>query len=82
VSYGSLARFRSCSRIKKVGEFTILGASGEYSDFQSTSVMLDELMYVLCCTPPSSLSFSLHPRTPVPAQRRALQHDVQYDVAV
>jgi hypothetical protein len=28
-----------------VGEYTILGASGEYSDFQSTSVMLDELMY-------------------------------------
>lgn len=44
VSYGSLARFRSCSRIKKVGEYTILGASGEYSDFQSTSVMLDELI--------------------------------------
>ncbi len=28
-----------------MGEYTILGASGEYSDFQSTSVMLDELMY-------------------------------------
>jgi len=44
VSYGSLARFRSCERMKAVGNFSIIGASGEYSDFQATLVTLDELI--------------------------------------
>uniref|UniRef100_A0A1B8Y1X3 Proteasome subunit beta type-4 n=1 Tax=Xenopus tropicalis TaxID=8364 RepID=A0A1B8Y1X3_XENTR len=33
-SYGSLARFRNISRIMKVNESTILGASGDYADYQ------------------------------------------------
>lgn len=33
-SYGSLARFKDVQRLNTVGEFTILGAGGEFSDFQ------------------------------------------------
>ena len=33
-SYGSLARYRNCSRIIKVNETTIMGAGGDYADFQ------------------------------------------------
>ena len=29
-----MARFRSLERIRKVGEQTLIGASGEYGDFQ------------------------------------------------
>lgn len=43
-SYGSLARFRSLERIKKVGDYTLVGASGEYSDFQYIIQILDELV--------------------------------------
>eukprot|EP00602_Paraphysomonas_sp_CaronLab_P003489 CAMPEP_0185024194 /NCGR_PEP_ID=MMETSP1103-20130426/7162_1 /TAXON_ID=36769 /ORGANISM="Paraphysomonas bandaiensis, Strain Caron Lab Isolate" /LENGTH=240 /DNA_ID=CAMNT_0027557095 /DNA_START=57 /DNA_END=779 /DNA_ORIENTATION=+ len=42
-SYGSLARYKDVRRIRKVGNSTIIGASGEYSDFQSIVEMLDEL---------------------------------------
>ncbi len=44
-SYGSLARFRSLERIKKVGDFSVVGASGEFSDFQYISQSLDNLTY-------------------------------------
>merc|ERR1712098_264318 len=33
-SYGSLARFRNCPRLYKVNDTTIIGASGDYADFQ------------------------------------------------
>jgi len=33
-SYGSMARFRDIERLKSFGKYTIVGASGEYSDFQ------------------------------------------------
>ena len=33
-SYGSLARFKDLRRIRAVGSSTLIGASGEYSDFQ------------------------------------------------
>lgn len=33
-SYGSLARYRNCPRLMKVNDSTILGASGDYADFQ------------------------------------------------
>jgi 20S proteasome subunit beta 7 len=33
-SYGSLARYRNCPRVMKVNDSTILGASGDYADFQ------------------------------------------------
>ena len=43
-SYGSLARFRSIERIKKIGSNTIVGASGEYSDFQYITDLLEQLV--------------------------------------
>eukprot|EP01112_Ceratiomyxa_fruticulosa_P001656 TRINITY_DN1182_c0_g1_i2.p1 TRINITY_DN1182_c0_g1~~TRINITY_DN1182_c0_g1_i2.p1 ORF type:complete len:263 (-),score=42.98 TRINITY_DN1182_c0_g1_i2:216-1004(-) len=42
-SYGSLARFFELDRMKKVGNYTIIGAGGEYSDFQYLCQTLDEL---------------------------------------
>lgn len=42
-SYGSLARFTDLRRIKTVGNSTLVGASGEYSDFQYISDLLDSL---------------------------------------
>jgi len=43
-SYGSLARFKSLERVKKLGEYTAIGASGEYSDFQTLMVTLEQLL--------------------------------------
>eukprot|EP01097_Dermamoeba_algensis_P005505 TRINITY_DN3508_c0_g1_i1.p1 TRINITY_DN3508_c0_g1~~TRINITY_DN3508_c0_g1_i1.p1 ORF type:complete len:232 (+),score=35.16 TRINITY_DN3508_c0_g1_i1:107-802(+) len=43
-SYGSLARFRSVKRLAQVGANTIIGASGEYSDFQSVLDSLELLI--------------------------------------
>lgn len=42
-SYGSQARYKNCTRLRKVGEFSMLGASGEISDFQYLGKMLDDL---------------------------------------
>lgn len=42
-SYGSTARFKDVCRLKIVGDNSLLGAGGEYSDFQKLSNMLDEL---------------------------------------
>ena len=47
-SYGSLARFTELRRIRRVGETTLVGASGEYSDFQYIMDLLQELVCV--CT--------------------------------
>ena len=33
-SYGSMARYRDCSRVMKVNDSTILGAGGDYADYQ------------------------------------------------
>ena len=41
-SYGSMARFRDLTRVHKVGKRSILGAGGEFSDFQKLRDMLDE----------------------------------------
>ncbi|CAG8766106.1 14032_t:CDS:2, partial [Acaulospora morrowiae] len=43
-SYGSLARFRDIERIHPVGDFTVIGASGDISDYQYTKRILDDLM--------------------------------------
>lgn len=43
-SYGSLARFMDIRRIVDVGANTILGASGDMSDFQYTQALLEKLM--------------------------------------
>ena len=45
-SYGSLARFTNLRRIRKINETTVVGASGEYSDFQALDDMLDAVMSV------------------------------------
>ncbi|KAK9701296.1 Proteasome subunit beta type-7 [Basidiobolus ranarum] len=43
-SYGSLARFRDIERLTKVGDYTILGAGGDISDYQYTKNLLEKLM--------------------------------------
>ena len=42
-SYGSLARYKDIRRIMKIGDSVLVGASGEYSDFQSLTRKLEEL---------------------------------------
>lgn len=45
-SYGSLARFKDIQRLHVVGDYTILGAGGDMSDFQHIQHTLDSLMSV------------------------------------
>ncbi|KAJ3006571.1 Proteasome subunit beta type-7, partial [Thoreauomyces humboldtii] len=42
-SYGSLARFRDMERLIKVGDTTIIGASGDVSDFQYITHLLEKI---------------------------------------
>ena len=43
-SYGSLARFKDIQRLHKVGNSTVIGASGDMSDFQYIQSLLDDLL--------------------------------------
>ncbi|XP_042295656.1 proteasome subunit beta type-4 [Sceloporus undulatus] len=43
-SYGSLARFRNISRIMKVNDSTVLGASGDYADFQYLKQVVEQMV--------------------------------------
>ncbi|RAL37411.1 hypothetical protein DM860_000105 [Cuscuta australis] len=43
-SYGSTLRYKSVERLKPVGKHSIVGASGEISDFQEIMRYLDELI--------------------------------------
>ncbi|GAA6006434.1 hypothetical protein JCM10207_004934 [Rhodosporidiobolus poonsookiae] len=43
-SYGSLARFKDIRRLHKVGDNTLIGASGDMADFQQVKRMLENLM--------------------------------------
>ena len=43
-SYGSLARYTELRRIRRVGDYTLIGAGGEYSDFQAMMDMVNELI--------------------------------------
>eukprot|EP00268_Persea_americana_P047363 TRINITY_DN492_c0_g1_i1.p1 TRINITY_DN492_c0_g1~~TRINITY_DN492_c0_g1_i1.p1 ORF type:complete len:245 (-),score=35.86 TRINITY_DN492_c0_g1_i1:403-1137(-) len=43
-SYGSTLRYKSVERMKPVGKHSLLGASGEISDFQEILRYLDELI--------------------------------------
>ncbi|TPX65591.1 hypothetical protein SpCBS45565_g05053 [Spizellomyces sp. 'palustris'] len=43
-SYGSLARFRDVERLIKAGDATVVGASGDISDFQHISHMLEKIL--------------------------------------
>lgn len=45
-SYGSLARFRNLERIIKVNNNIILGAGGDYADYQCIKNNIDSKMYV------------------------------------
>ncbi|KFM64167.1 Proteasome subunit beta type-4, partial [Stegodyphus mimosarum] len=40
-SYGSLARFTNCQRVLKVNDQIILGAGGDFADFQFVSSMIE-----------------------------------------
>jgi len=42
-SYGSMARYKSVQRIEKVNDGAIVGASGEFSDFQYIKDLLEDL---------------------------------------
>merc|ERR1719370_19831 len=41
-SYGSLARFRGISRVMKVNERTVMGAGGDYADFQFLQDVIEQ----------------------------------------
>lgn len=55
-SYGGLARFFDLERIRKVGTDTLIGAGGEYSDFQELMHKLDEHIVVERCHDDGSTS--------------------------
>lgn len=46
-SYGSLARFRNLERVMKVNDNIILGAGGDYADYQCLKSSIERKMYVL-----------------------------------
>jgi len=41
-SYGSLARYRNCPRVMKVNDNIILGAGGDYGDFQYVRSLIEQ----------------------------------------
>ena len=41
--YGSTKRYKSIQRMKLVGKYTVVGFTGELSDFDYISTLLDEL---------------------------------------
>ncbi|KAG8215787.1 proteasome endopeptidase complex beta subunit [Butyriboletus roseoflavus] len=43
-SYGSLARFKDVQRLQAVGDYTVIGASGDMSDFQYIQRLLDDVV--------------------------------------
>jgi 20S proteasome subunit beta 7 len=43
-SYGSLARFRDCPRVMHVNDNIILGAGGDYADFQYLKDVIEQKM--------------------------------------
>ena len=45
-SYGSLARFRNLERVMKVNDNIILGAGGDYADYQCLKSNIERKMYV------------------------------------
>lgn len=42
VSYGSMARFRNCERIKVVNNHTVVAASGDYADYQFLTDIIEQ----------------------------------------
>jgi 20S proteasome subunit beta 7 len=43
-SYGSLAQIRDMKRLVSVGDYTIIGAGGDMSDWQAIQDLLDQLV--------------------------------------
>jgi len=43
-SYGSLARYKSVQRIRGFGKNTVIGGTGDYSDFQNICQTMDQLL--------------------------------------
>jgi len=43
-SFGSLARFRDCKRVMKVNDATVLGAGGDYADYQFLENLIEQKM--------------------------------------
>ena len=41
-SYGSLARFRDCPRVMKVNDTTVMGAGGDYADYQFLKSIIEQ----------------------------------------
>lgn len=41
-SYGSLARYRSVSRLLRVNGTTVLGTGGDYADFQFIKAIIEQ----------------------------------------
>ncbi|KAA8494525.1 Proteasome subunit beta type-4 [Porphyridium purpureum] len=48
-SYGSMAKFRKISRIHKVSDACVIGAGGEFSDFQEIKKTMDGVMIEQFC---------------------------------
>ncbi|XP_018324354.1 proteasome subunit beta type-4 [Agrilus planipennis] len=59
-SYGSLARFRNCPRIIKVNDNIILGAGGDYGDFQYVKDLIEQKVIDEQCLDDG---FSLKPKS-------------------
>lgn len=49
VSYGSLARYQDVQRVFKVNDKTVIGAGGDYADFQSLKRSIDQKMLEDTC---------------------------------
>lgn len=45
-SYGSLARYRNLERVMKVNDNIILGAGGDYADYQCLKSHIERKMYI------------------------------------
>ena len=45
-SYGSLARFRSLSRLRKITDTTVMAAAGDYADFQHLDREFESIVLV------------------------------------
>lgn len=45
-SYGSLARYRTVSRLYKVNDSTVVGGGGDYADFQFIKSLVEQKVYV------------------------------------
>jgi len=43
-SYGSMARYTDIDRVLPLGKFTLIGGTGDYSDFQAVMKTLDQLI--------------------------------------